>query len=193
MSAVVVLAGGKSRRMGRDKLSMVYDGRTLLESAVQRFKSEFSDVYISVSDEGKYPNIDAQRIVDIIPGVGPLSGLHAALKTIKNDSVFLVAADLPFADPLAAKRIIALGSGFEACVIKLPDGNVEPLFGYYARTLLPLCEELIASGDNRMTGIYVGTNTRFVSPSELGDAWDDKMIININYPKDYEAIRDVKL
>lgn len=188
MSAAVILAGGKSRRMGRDKLGLTIGGRTLLESAVIRFAAEFDDVYISVADAEKYPEIDARRVVDVHPGAGPLSGLHAALTTIPEDGVFLVAADLPDSSPRAAMRMIELCGGADACVIKQPDGLLEPLFGYYKKTLLRRCEDMLLSGERRMTELLSMSDTRYVSPTELGGLWDERMLRNINYPADYEKI-----
>ena len=188
MAAVVILAGGKSSRMGRDKLALSINGETLLESAVRRFGAEFDEVCISVADKDKYPDITARRIVDVLPGGGPLSGLHAALTALPHDSVFLVAADLPFSCPLAAKRIIELCGGKEAAVIRLPDGKLEPLFGYYRKTLLPLCEKKIKSGDYRMTRLLNSADTRFISPEELGALWNETMILNINSPEDFNKI-----
>jgi len=189
MSAIVILAGGKSKRMGRDKLELDLDGRTLLESVVSRFTGEFEDVYLSVADAAKYPDVTISRIVDLIPGAGPLSGLHAALRTLSGDGVFLVAADLPNACPLAAKRLIELSEGHEACIVKLPDGRLEPLFGFYSRRLLPRCEDALKSGDFRMTVLFDGPNIRYVEPHELGQLWDESLIMNINYPEDYEKLQ----
>jgi len=188
LTAVVILAGGKSKRMGRDKLALSVNGRTLLESAVSRFKEKFDDVYISVADAEKYPEIKAGRIVDILPGAGPLSGLHAALAELSCDGVFLVAADLPFASPHTAGRVIKLCRNSEASVIRLPDGKLEPLFGYYKKTLLSRCEVAIASGDYRMTELLYKADTRFISPNELGDLWSETMIININSPEDFKKV-----
>ena len=187
-TAIVILAGGNSRRMGRDKLVMSLAGQTLLESAVRRFKDVFGEIHLSVADVLKYPELSEHRIVDVIPGAGPLSGLHAALKSLDCEGVFLVAADLPFASAHAAKRIIELGGDKDACIIKLPDGKIEPLFGFYRKTLLPRCEEAIKSGDFRMSGIVRAADTRFVSPRDLGSLWDDKLILNINNPEDYEKL-----
>ena len=187
----VVLAGGKSRRMERDKLELLHDGATLLESVVARFKHEFS-VVLSVADAAKYPHIKTQRIVDILPGAGPLSGLHAALKTLPDEGVFLVAADLPFACPAAAERITRLCGEKEACVIKLPDGRLEPLFGYYKKSLLARSEEAISSGNYRMSDFIALADTRFIDPvKELGDSWDERIVLNINYPEDYEKIVNI--
>jgi len=183
-TAVVILAGGKSRRMGRDKLELPIDGKTLLESAIDRFAEGFESVYLSVADADKYPDIEVCRIVDILPGAGPLSGLHAALTTIAGDGVFLVAADLPFTSARAAKRIIELCGDSEACIVRLPDGRLEPLFGYYRKSLLPRCFDAIKSGDYRMTEIVLSANTRFIDPAELGELWEEKLIVNINSPED---------
>ena len=190
-TAAVILAGGKSRRMGRDKLELEFGGISILESAVNRFTAEFDDVYISIADADKYPDIKAQRIVDICPGTGPLSGLHAALATIPApiDGVFLVAADLPYASAQAAKHIITLCGNCEVCVIRLPDGRLEPLFAYYDKSLLQRCEEQIKSGEYRMSVLIDNAGVRYVEPQELGAYWDEKMIWNINNPDDYARIR----
>ena len=189
MSAVVILAGGKSKRMGLDKLGLFHNGHTLLESAVSRFSEEFEDVYLSVADAAKYPEINARRIVDIRPGLGPMSGLHASLLSLPEDGVFLVAADLPYSCPLAAKHLIELCQDHDACIIRLPDGRLEPLFGYYRKTLLERCENALESGVNQMTVLIGCVNTRYVAPCELGPLWDDKLILNVNYPEDYEKLQ----
>jgi len=180
---IVILAGGKSRRMGRDKLSLPLGASTLLERVVTRFEAEFDNVYLSVADPEKYADVPAHRVVDVLPGAGPLSGLHAALSQLGD--VFLVAADLPYATPQAARRVIELCGEKEACIVMLPDGRLEPLFGFYRKTLLPRCEAAIHSGDYRMTEILHAADTRFIAPEELGDLWCEKLLLNLNYPEDY--------
>jgi len=187
-SSVVILAGGASRRMGRDKLTLRINKLTLLESAVNRFTNAFNNVYLSVDDPDKYPEIALRKIVDLKPGAGPISGLHASLISLQSDGIFLVAADLPYACPHAAMRIIQLCGDNDACVIRLPGGNVEPLFGFYRKTVLPLCNEALASGDNRMSELLLKADTRYVAPQDLSDAWDDKILMNINDPADYERM-----
>ena len=189
MSVAVILAGGKSRRMGRDKLTLELDGQTLLQSAVNRFATEFETVCVSVADLSKYPEVQAPRIADIYQGAGPLSGLHAVLKQFP--AVFLVAADLPYSCPRMAKRVAELCGEHEACAIRLPDGRLEPLFGFYRNSILGRCEDAIKSRDYRMTEILRNSNTRYVSPDELGDLWDEKLLTNINYPQDYLEIKRV--
>ena len=191
MATAVVLAGGMSKRMGRDKLELTLGGQTLLESIVNRFREEFEEVVISVADPGKYSDVMGAHIIDILPGAGPLSGLHAALTLIPGSGVFLVAADLPYACPCAAKRIIELCGDKDACIIRHSGNKLEPLFGYYRKSLLRQCEEAINSGDYRLSAIIASADTRFVAPYELGELWDEKLIMNINYPEDYEKARNI--
>ena len=184
----VILAGGMSRRMGRDKLSIEINGQTMLESIIGRFSEVFESVYLSVADETKYPGIKARRIKDVLPGAGPASGLHAALTYIPSGGVFIVAADLPYACPKTAMEIVRLAGDSDACLIRLPNGMVEPLFGYYNKSILPRCIDAIKAGDNKIARIVDGANTRYVEPGELGEAWDEKLLMNINSPKDLKLL-----
>jgi len=187
MISVIILAGGKSSRMGKDKLRLTIGTETFLEAAVRKFSSEFENVYLSVPDEEKYAGLDCRFICDIFPGRGPLSGLHAALTGCPGDGVFLVAADMPFSEPKAAREMIRLGDGHDACAIKT-DSGAEPLFTYYAKSCLNACERAIASGDNKMENLLNTVSARYVTPDELGTMWKPELIFNVNYPSDYDSV-----
>lgn len=188
MSTVVVLAGGKSSRMKRDKMVLPIGSETLLASAVSRFSEYFDTVYLSVADAGKYPEIGARRIEDVYKGCGPLSGLHAGLLETKEEGVFLVAADLPLADPRAAKRIIELAGSSDVCIMADNMSRYEPLFGYYKKTILPAVVSALETGDYKLTSLLDKVSLRLVSASELDGLWNDRLLLNINYPEDYEKL-----
>jgi len=175
--------------MGCDKLTLPFGGQTLLESALSRFSAEFPNVVLSVADSAKYPEITAKKNVDIFPGAGAMSGLHAALTNLPDNGIFLVAADLPYSCPRAAKRIIEMCGDHDVCLIRLDDGKLEPLFGYYRSTILPRCDEAIKSGEYRMSELLLGADTRFITTDDLGGLWDDKIILNVNRPEEYDMIR----
>lgn len=188
MTTAVILAGGKSSRMGRDKLALDLGGETFLAAAVRKFTEKFDRVFVSVADPEKYPDIKADRICDIVPGCGPMSGLHAALKKL-GEPVFLVAADLPLADPDAALRVMSLSEGYDAVVPMDPSGRYEPLFAWYSPDVLPVIEEGLESGAYKMAAALNRMNVRWVSPGELGETWRDGLLSNINRPEDYEKLR----
>ncbi|NLT14962.1 MAG: molybdenum cofactor guanylyltransferase [Clostridiales bacterium] len=188
MSTAVILAGGESRRMKRDKLALPFGAATILASAVERFSSYFDKVYISVADPDKYSEIKAARLTDIYKGCGPMGGLHAALKSSEDEGVFLVAADLPYSDPLAAKRIIELAGESDICIMADSESRFEPLFGYYRKTVLPYVEMALTSGNYKLAALFDKIRLRVVTKEELGGLFTEKLLLNINYPEDYERL-----
>ena len=188
MSTAVILAGGKSSRMGRDKTQLIYNGKTLLASAVDRFSAVFDRVYLSIGYPGKYPDIDVERVIDIYPGCGPMAGLHAALLKTPDEGVFLAAADLPFSSPEAAQKVIELCGDCATAVIVGNNDKFEPAFGYYKKSLLPFIEEYLASGKYKMMQLFDALPCRRISPDELGTLWRTDMLDNLNYPEDYERL-----
>lgn len=188
MNTAVILAGGKSRRMKRDKLALPFGTATILASAVDRFSAYFDKVYISVADANKYPEIKAARLTDIYKGCGPMGGLHAALKGSEDEGIFLVAADLPHSDPLVAKRIIELAGNSDICVTTDGESRFEPLFGYYRKTILPYVELALKSGNYKLAELFDKVRLRVVTKEELGSLFTEKLLLNINYPEDYERL-----
>ena len=101
----VILAGGQSRRMGRDKLLLPLSGERLLDRAVRRYGEVFPRVLVSVSGPERYPELGEMRVFDVFPGAGPLAGLHAGLLAAEDD-VFLTGGDMPFSSPEKALELI---------------------------------------------------------------------------------------
>ena len=190
MSTVVILAGGESRRMQQDKMALRFGEKTLLESAVARFSCCFDTVIISIADPCKYPEINVRRIVDIRKGCGPIGGLYSALMTTDEEGIFLVAADMPFADPEAARRIMELAGDCDICLTLDRSSRYEPLFAYYRKTALEQVENAISAGNYKLSALAEKVRLRIVAEAELGGLWDEKILFNINYPEDYERLLD---
>jgi molybdopterin-guanine dinucleotide biosynthesis protein A len=188
MRTAVILAGGESRRMKRDKLALPFGRESLLASVVSRFSDYFDSVYLSVADAEKYPEIDAARIADIYRGCGPMGGLHAALKRTEDEGIFLAAADLPYADPRAAIRIMDLCASYDVSITADSRLRYEPLFGYYKKSILPRVEEALQAGNYKIAALYDKVRLRVVTQQELDGLWSEKLLLNINYPEDYERL-----
>jgi molybdopterin-guanine dinucleotide biosynthesis protein A len=188
MRTAVILAGGESRRMQRDKLALNFGGETLLASAVRRFSGCFDSVFLSVADPNKYAEIKAPKVVDIYKGCGPMGGLHAALSQTASDGVFLVAADLPYADPAAALKIMELCGENDICLMTDSRSRYEPLFAYYKKTVLPYAEEALKAGDYKLITLLDHVRVHLVTQEELGPLWREDMLLNVNYPADYEKL-----
>ncbi len=185
---VVILAGGQSRRMGRDKLRLSVAGETMLERALRRYCEVFPRVLVSVAGPEKYPELGEKRIFDRCPGAGPLAGLHAGLLQTGED-VFLTGADMPFSSPEKALVLASLCGEADACVLTDEAGRWEPLFGFYRSAVLPRAEELLRSGRRSMGALLGSLRLREVSLAELGEGPDSPLLRNVNNPEDYEKLR----
>ncbi|MCQ2452081.1 MAG: molybdenum cofactor guanylyltransferase [Oscillospiraceae bacterium] len=189
MTECVLLAGGRSSRMGTDKLLLDQNGKTVLQRAVERFSGCFDCVSVSVREENQYPELPIPHIKDLYPGCGPLAGLHAALKSCRGDGVFVAAADLPFSSPELALRIQSLCTEeYDICVAAKPDGRTEPLFGFYRVQVLPTLEELLQTGQLRMSGLFQRHPTRILRPGEKEEIWDERAFANMNTPEEYQRL-----
>ena len=186
MKTAILLAGGRSSRMGRDKLMLTQDGATVLESAVARFARAFDRVCVSVDRPDRYPQIGAEHIADLYPDCGPLAGIHAGLRACGPEGAFFAAADLPFSDPELALRIMeACPEDCAICVAAGPDGRPEPLFGYYRAAAADAAEELLKSGNYRIRSLFGLCPTRIL---DLGAAASGRMLANMNTPEEYAAL-----
>ncbi len=183
----VILAGGKSRRMGRDKLRLSLSGETMLARAVRRFGEAFDRVVVSVGEKGTDDVVSAEWVADVFPGCGPMAGLHAALRYCGED-VFLTAADMPFADPAAARLIAEKCGDADACIMTDESGRPEPLFSFYRIAALPWAEKALREGRRSMRELFADLRIRTVGPDSLGGLWSDRLLVNVNDPAEYERI-----
>jgi len=185
---VIILAGGQSRRMGRDKLSLPAAGETLLNRALRRYRAVFDKVLVSVAGPEKYPELGDARVFDRYPGAGPMAGLHAGLLRAGED-VFLTGGDMPFSSPEKALMLASLAGEKDACVLTDDTGRWEPLFGFYRLSVLPRAEELLSSGRRSMGALLGSIALREVRLEELGEGPDSPLLRNVNLPADYEKLR----
>ncbi|OQX19045.1 MAG: molybdopterin-guanine dinucleotide biosynthesis protein B [Desulfobulbaceae bacterium A2] len=176
-----VLLGGRSRRMGRPKHLICQEGRTWLERAVERLRSQAEQVVLSGAGELPAGLAGCLRVPDL-PGEvqGPLAGLLAVMRWNPWVSWLPLACDQPEAGTEALAWLLAQRRpGVWATLPSLRgDGRVEPLLAHYDFRFLPLLEDLAASGSYR-PGALAGRPqvATPVPPLALQDAWR-----NINRP-----------
>jgi molybdopterin-guanine dinucleotide biosynthesis protein A len=185
----VILTGGKSRRMGRDKALLPWHGETMLSSLIERYGNTLGEVAVSVDKAGRFECGHAFELVDVFPGMGPINGILSAFSQTASDTIFLTATDLPNGDPLLAKYLAERKGGSDACIIQRTNGNIEPLFAVYGRNCLQKAEEFLKTDRKALYSLLKELDVVYVPDSELG-AWDlDKILINVNTPEDYEKLK----
>lgn len=179
----VVLVGGQSSRMGRDKALIEIDGRTMLERAVDLLRPHVREILI-IGDPAKYTTTHGSVIADELPGMGPLGGLVTALKRARYVRLLVIACDMPdLNDRLMTCLKAALDEGHDA-VVPQHSGGIEPLAAaYHLRTLEPfnrcLKERVLKMSDALAR---VRTVRIAVGPGEQG--WPATLFRNVNAPTD---------
>ena len=136
----LIFAGGGSRRMGREKLSLQFGGQSLLQRVLELMRALFPSVLVSV--QHLRDDIDAPQVCDEIPEAGPLAGLCAGLQHATTSWVFAVAADMPYLLPEVIERLATHRPGHQA-IIPVIGGQPYPLTAFYAVSALPVLRDVL--------------------------------------------------
>jgi molybdopterin-guanine dinucleotide biosynthesis protein A len=169
-TAAIVLAGGKSSRLGRDKASEPLLGRPLLQHVIDRL-SGLVEEYVVVRARGQQlPEIDVagsiQVVEDIYPEIGPLGGIYTGLAAIEAPRALAVGCDMPLLQPALLRELIRLGAETNL-VVPVRNGLPEPLCAAYAKTCLPAIRAQIEAGEYKIAKFYDRLAPRYVLP----EAW----------------------
>ncbi len=189
----VLLAGGKSRRMGRDKRLLAVGEQTLLARSLAALSSVFQDVLVVVAQDTAALEIDAPVLRDLIPDCGSLGGLYTGLKQAGTEWVFAAACDMPFLDSATIRHFVGLKHEGDIVMAKLRHG-LQPMHAVYHRSCLPVMESLIQARDFKIHRLadHPSLRVRFVLPEELHLLDPDaRSFDNINTPDDLDAARSV--
>ncbi|MBP2665098.1 MAG: Molybdopterin-guanine dinucleotide biosynthesis protein [Firmicutes bacterium] len=183
----IVLAGGRNLRMGRDKAALPWQGADFLHTILQRLSTVCSELIV-VTNNPAPDIIDGVRYVsDIIPGCGPLSGIHAGLHYASSPISFVIACDMPFVQPAAVSWLFSQAQGWDA-VIPIEATFTEPLFACYAKTCIPYIELLLRQDIRKTQRLIQLIRCKSISLNDLRPFDPDlKLLRNINSPTDYQA------
>ena len=180
----VILAGGKSRRMGQDKALINIGGGTLVEIMAD-LASPFADkVFISANNPEILNFLPFKVVPDLYLEQGPLSGLHAVMHEYIYTLYITLACDLPGVPASLIRRMLDVSEGFDAVIPRTLDGMAHPLAAVYRRTCLPVVENALRKKANRFIDAFPGEGlrVRWIDPGE-GYFTDDDLF-NINAPDD---------
>jgi len=161
----LILAGGDSRRMGRDKAALVLDGKTLLECVTTTMRSVFPAVIVSVRQLRS--GVDVPQVCDDEPSGGPLAGLAAGMKRSETTWIFAVACDMPFIQPAVIEYLFEQRAGCQA-VVPLVRGYPQPLAAFYATSCLGEVRSILNSnGKHSLRTLLDRLQVRYISEEQM--------------------------
>ena len=188
----VILAGGRSRRLGRDKAVESFAGEPLLRRVIRRAEAGVNagagDMIIVVADAARAAALpltpEHRTAVDAFPGRGPLGGIYTGLMAARTDWSLVVACDLPFISPPLLQYLAGLRHGVDA-IVPVIDGRPEPTHALYSRRCRPAIAARIQAGQLKAADLFDDVAVRYVDETEIRRFDPDlRSFFNINRPAD---------
>jgi molybdopterin-guanine dinucleotide biosynthesis protein A len=177
----IILAGGRSTRMGRDKRFLKIGKESIIEKQVRILKHHFPHVLISANDPDSLAHLEVDVIRDENFDKGPLEGLASALTFSPTNSNFVIAVDIPQIDIQLVQKMWNQNGHSIAVVPTHADGRLEPLFAFYDKACVPIFRGALNGGDNSIQSALERCSV-YHFPMK-----DESLIHNLNKLQDYES------
>ena len=186
----VILAGGQSRRLGRDKAVEPFAGEPLIRRVIRRASEAVSahHVVVVVADADRAAELplddDHLVAVDVFPDCGSLGGIYTGLNASPTQWSLVTACDMPFLSAPLLSHLASLRDGFDA-VVPVVDGRPEPTHALYTRRCLPPIEARLRTGQLKISGFFDDVAVRYVPENDIREFDPDLLsFFNINRPED---------
>ncbi len=184
----IILAGGKSTRMGYNKAFLDLGGLFLVERVAKTLSSVCQEIIIVGNSKDELADLGYPVITDTYPGCGPLAGIHAGLKAAKNYYSFISACDTPFIDEKIILKMVEESDGYDAVIMKHRE-YYEPLFSLYSKAFIPFAEKALKNGNYKVTAAISAAKWKPVVFNPEDIPLFDKKIFNINTPGDFQKAK----
>ncbi len=184
----IILAGGKSSRMGFDKQFLKIDEIRLMNLVINKLEEEFDEIIIVTNKPDEYNEFNQKIRTDIIKGMGPLSGIHSGLSEASSEYSFVIACDMPSInmDYVRYMKKIIENKKVDACVTRTKD-NIEPLHGFYSKRIVEDIEKHLLSNRRSINSLITNLGTHYIEESEVVKFSPDwAMFRNLNTKEDLE-------
>ncbi len=187
----IVLAGGKSHRMGREKALLPIGDKTIIEILIEKLKPLFPEIILSTNTPNEFLFLKIKMVEDFYKNAGPLGGIHAGLLESNTEKNFIISCDLPLMETDLINFICNFETDKKIKVCKIGD-NIEPTFGFYSKSIIDDLEVLLN------LHLQQGLNTKELSVNNLIEKvgaevidptylpfYNDDLFYNMNTFEDY--------
>ena len=161
-ATAIILAGGGSSRMGRDKSMLPIAGQPMIKHVYEQLRPYFAQILVSSNNTAAHDFLGATVVADDAVGKGPMMGVASALRASANDVNFVIACDMPDIDTALMRAILRQAGDYDAVVPRVGADLYEPLFAVYKKSALPAMEELLRSGNNKIIDSHSRCRVRYV-------------------------------
>ena len=181
----VLLAGGNSSRMGRNKALMTLAGRRLVDRVLSVLTSVLDDLLMVTNSPEPYADLGVRMVPDVVAGKGALGGIHSALHHAAAPHCLVVACDMPFLNADFLRYIVDQRAAYDV-VVPIADGRPQPLHAVYGKACLQPIARRLESDRLHVVGFFPDVRVREVTAQELA-AFDPEGLSfrNLNTPEEF--------
>ncbi|WP_102398987.1 molybdenum cofactor guanylyltransferase [Haloimpatiens massiliensis] len=185
----IILAGGKSSRMGFDKQFLKIDKRRLMDSLVHKLNEEFEEIIIVTNKPKYYIGLSHKIITDKIENKGPLGGIHVGLKESSSKYALVVACDMPNInmDYIRYMKKCIENQEIDGCVTSFGDW-IEPFSGFYSKEIVDAIEKHLLSNRRSINSLLKHLRIYYIEEKKarkFSPNWD--MFLNLNTKEDLNS------
>ncbi len=178
-ATAIVLAGGKSSRVGTDKSLLPFMGKPLIQHIYDQLYPHFDETIIAGGEKKCLSFLKARIISDEVSGEGPLRGIASALTASRHNLNFVIACDIPWVNVGLLRRLLRESHECDCVVPVTAEGYYEPLFAVYRKSALAAMRRALEEGKRRIVAAFPYCRVKTVLLSE------SETIKNINTMLDY--------
>jgi molybdenum cofactor guanylyltransferase len=179
----IILAGGKSSRMGMEKGLVVFRGQPLIHWSISVLKESCNEILIS-SNSDCYNYLGFKVVADIFPDIGPMGGIYSCLVQSADDINLVLSCDMPFVTPEIFKLMIAEKGDSKVCVPGHEGEKYEPLCGIYQKSILEEMNVFIQNKNYKLPDLFRQTNAKILYIHKINPSLPKNYFLNINRPED---------
>jgi molybdopterin-guanine dinucleotide biosynthesis protein A len=189
--AAIILAGGKSSRMGQPKALLTFGGEPLIAHLVRSLKQGFKDIVIVAAPDQQLPDLPATLVRDELPFRGPVGGLYYGLRAAREEFAFVTSCDAPFLN-LSLVRFLTTQISRWDVVVPYWEDRFQPLHAVYRTNVAPLLAQQLERNELRPVTLFERVRTLKIQESEIR-RFDPagRSFINMNTPADYQAALEI--
>ena len=190
--AAIILGGGRSSRIGRDKGQLKLDGRSLFEIVSAKLETLFDRIIVVTNSPELFQDFqDFQIVTDEVPYQGPLGGIVAGLAASPEEHNLVVAYDMPFLNPKLIELLFAEASSADVVVPRSEEG-IEPLFAVYSKKCIPAIRRKMEDGKKRVISFFDEVQVKYIAKETVQEIDPGYLsFFNVNTVEDWERAKGI--
>jgi molybdopterin-guanine dinucleotide biosynthesis protein A len=188
----IVLAGGKSQRMGADKAFLEVGGIPTVQRVLDVLELLSDDLIIVTNSRKRYEGLPGRLVSDVYRGKGALGGIYSGLLAARHGYAIVVACDMPFLNPRLLRYLVGLAAGYDVVVPDLGDRRLETTHAVYAKTCLEPIKQLLLADQLKITKLFPLVRVRYVGREEMLEIAPRLLsFLNMNTPADWQEVQQL--